>query len=442
MSEVEDRLKLLLDDVAAGVATDPVAPAELVERVRRRRRRRAGVVSGAVVVLLLGLTAGLFASTSDRRPNHEVIAGPVGVEMVLGDPGPAELLVDQLPPSPLSPREDTTAVWTGREMIVWGGTSNGTVTADGAAYDPEAGTWRTIAGSPLASRTRHMAVWTGDEMVVWGGSTRTSGVGDLLDGAAYDPATDTWRTIADAPAGSEQISAATAEVAGRVVFAGGGSPSGDGAAPLLVYDPVTDAWTSHRPPGSVESLVAHRGGAVLGHVDLADRTELSLTTFDPATGSMRALPPFPRRGEDDMVDVVGIAPVDGGLVGAVTWSAGGHPRTVVAALPDRADRWVVIDELSADDFAPGSRVDLVYAPGPTYWTGEWLFGREWLPTAFAPGNGRVAELDRSVEVPCGAAGVTVWTGDEVLQWGGQNCRREGPSGQVDSGVSIRIRPTG
>ena len=69
---------------------------------------------------------------------------------------------------------DHTAVWTGSEMIVWGGCA-----AD--LRTPAADTIRAPTVGPLpARRTRrlrdryHTAVWTGSEMIVWGGLTSTT----------------------------------------------------------------------------------------------------------------------------------------------------------------------------------------------------------------------------------------------------------------------------
>src|SRR5437870_2349067 len=69
--------------------------------------------------------------------------------------------------------------------------------APGPAGTPVAqggGTWRQIstAGAPSA-RWAHTAVWTGREMLVWGGSyltVLTLGFPERGDGAAYNPATD------------------------------------------------------------------------------------------------------------------------------------------------------------------------------------------------------------------------------------------------------------
>ena len=68
-------------------------------------------------------------------------------------------------------RAGAPAVWTGREMIVWGGSiSGGPETDSGGHYDPVTDTWSatSMAGVPEPS-FGHTAVWTGTEMLVWGG---------------------------------------------------------------------------------------------------------------------------------------------------------------------------------------------------------------------------------------------------------------------------------
>src|SRR6266513_5623424 len=84
-----------------------------------------------------------------------------------------------------------TAVWTGSEMIVWGGTTdriNGLNT--GGRYNPSTDSWTptSITNAPTA-RFAHTAVWTGSEMIVLGGYNSGS---FLNTGGRYDPSTDTW----------------------------------------------------------------------------------------------------------------------------------------------------------------------------------------------------------------------------------------------------------
>jgi hypothetical protein len=76
---------------------------------------------------------------------------------------------------------------------VWGGYS-GSFTAQvipphGVAYDPAANRWPALPMSPLHGRTAPTAVWTGSQMIVWGGSINNGQTQtDFKDGAAYRPA--------------------------------------------------------------------------------------------------------------------------------------------------------------------------------------------------------------------------------------------------------------
>lgn len=82
------------------------------------------------------------------------------------------------------------AVWTGERVIVWGGTDivgrEPQLTADGALYDPAADAWTPMAGDGAPSaRERAAAVWTGSELIVWGGGL---GSDVRADGARFIPA--------------------------------------------------------------------------------------------------------------------------------------------------------------------------------------------------------------------------------------------------------------
>lgn len=92
------------------------------------------------------------------------------------------------------PRAGHTAVWTGTEMIIWGGWNNNSSAPvyfnDGARYNPQTDSWTPLAttGAP-SPRAQHTAVWTGSEMIVWGG---TDEAGRFNTGARYNPSTNTW----------------------------------------------------------------------------------------------------------------------------------------------------------------------------------------------------------------------------------------------------------
>ena len=92
-----------------------------------------------------------------------------------------------------SARVAHTAVWTGSEMIVWGGTTGGSSNFNtGGRYNPATDSWMTTntTGAPSA-RYVHIALWTGSEMIVWGGESVSNGIGiNFNTGRRYNPTTD------------------------------------------------------------------------------------------------------------------------------------------------------------------------------------------------------------------------------------------------------------
>ena len=71
------------------------------------------------------------------------------------------------------------------------------------------GRWVSVPPGPLSPRAAAIGVWTGAEVLVIGGEPEAwcppgadctpPEFTALVDGAAYDPATESWRDIADAP---------------------------------------------------------------------------------------------------------------------------------------------------------------------------------------------------------------------------------------------------
>src|SRR5262249_6593649 len=83
------------------------------------------------------------------------------------------------------------SVWTGSEMLVWGGQREVLPLAAGARYDPATDGWSPLAsaGQPLA-RTDATAVWTGSRMIIWGGENRSESPAQLAAGGRHDPGLD------------------------------------------------------------------------------------------------------------------------------------------------------------------------------------------------------------------------------------------------------------
>lgn len=140
-----------------------------------------------------------------------------------------------------------TAVWTGSEMLVWGGIGAG---SQGYRYDPVADSWTPMAlmGAP-SPRTGHTAVWTGSEMVIWGGVANGTTYGWLADGARYNPASNTWQAISGVGAPAARGGHSAVWTGSRMLVWGG--RSGDFAPnyPLAGarYDPVADSWLPMTP---------------------------------------------------------------------------------------------------------------------------------------------------------------------------------------------------
>jgi len=154
-----------------------------------------------------------------------------------------------------------TAVWAGNRMIIWGGAAHldpGAPTLDsGGRYDPLEDTWTpTSLRRAPASRTDAVAVWTGSQMIVWGGSAGAGGQRRFLNtGGRYDPVEDAWAgtSVLDALSGRNPVSALW--IGDMVLFWGGfttemnGLLSGSAYVPPPAGDPGPAAPPPGPPPG-------------------------------------------------------------------------------------------------------------------------------------------------------------------------------------------------
>lgn len=135
---------------------------------------------------------------------------------------------------PDAPTRHGIAVWTGRELIGWGGGCCGDVSDDGSAYSPATNTWRKLAPAPVSGQQSPIGAWTGRELVVFNGHGPE---GDPVGGAAYNPRTDTWRRIPS----QLGIRAVTAVYDGNEIYAIGGPR-------VLAFNPSNNSW--RQLPGS------------------------------------------------------------------------------------------------------------------------------------------------------------------------------------------------
>ncbi len=150
-----------------------------------------------------------------------------------------------LPASGLTPRAHAVVVWTGKELVVWGGltTDFGSAYDDGARLDPTTGTWRRLPPAPVPGRGQATAVWSGHDVLIWGGDS--SAGTEVGKGAAYDPRSNSWRALPLSPLRAKTLPAGV--WTGHYFLVIGGSAGGSLPAPgpgAAAFDPATDAWTA------------------------------------------------------------------------------------------------------------------------------------------------------------------------------------------------------
>jgi hypothetical protein len=308
-----------------------------------------------------------------------------------------------LPSAPISGRSGHSGIWTGSEMIVWGGTIDngfGETTADGAAYDPLTNSWRLLAPSGVPARTSHTAAWTGSEMIVVGGVRSSGRLSDeSLDGVAYDPVADTWRVIARGPWESETVDSAVAWDGHDVLVWGGFDTGADAAqSPWLdagfSYDPVADRWEPLAAgPLTARSrfMWAWTGRELIiagGQDDTGNRADAA--AYDPVVGRWRSVAELPEAWAlassvwtGDEVIVVGGCCVE---------------STNVMSYDPVADEWSALADLSPLGCNPGECTRFLTQP---VWTGtaaiiwggqEEVYSGGELDSAFRS-NGGMLDLD-------------------------------------------------
>jgi N-acetylneuraminic acid mutarotase len=152
-----------------------------------------------------------------------------------------------------------TAVWTGSEMIVWGGDGNNGLLNTGARYNPSTDSWTATSttGAPSARR-RHTAVWSGSEMIVWGGCTGVpAGCHNFLNtGGRYNPTTNSWTATGTTNAPAPRYLHTTVWTGSEMIVWGGSNNSinfNTGGR----YNPSTDSWTPTSTTGAPDDRNQH-----------------------------------------------------------------------------------------------------------------------------------------------------------------------------------------
>jgi hypothetical protein len=245
MADVFDQLR----DFASHVSASPPPMAEVRARARRQRRWRTipGTALALATVIVVVVAVALAGGTSAHlAPGNGSAHRP--------PPTVAQLLAGSwstIPAAPIAPRQNASIVWTGQELVVWGGASGASdalLSGDGAAYDPSTHRWQLLPASPLPPTAGASAVWTGREMVIFGGYVdETPGHIQVTNAAAaYTPSTNSWRVLPNAPL-SARASPLGVWTGTTVIELGGvtsGQDPGDGAA----FDPTSDTWRHIKAP--------------------------------------------------------------------------------------------------------------------------------------------------------------------------------------------------
>ncbi|MGH8972103.1 MAG: hypothetical protein ACRD0C_02735 [Acidimicrobiia bacterium] len=386
----------------------PAATTPSRDRPSPRDRRRVVALGGAVVVLVSTVALGLLnrggadgESTVEEAQPASWTGAPNGDE-----PAPAGWRRGH--PGLIPSRNGAAVVWTGSNLLVWGGDPPGEGVPAGAAYDPFADRWRLMAPAPFPLRTGAAAAWTGFEMVLWGGYE--PGRGAPATGGAYDPVADRWRTMAPAPL-SPGIPVTAVWTGGQFAVLGVDPGLGQEVSPeAAAYDPAADRWRRLPPlPVTLTAATALWTGSevvVIGaplrpHELPADQANRSpALAYDPAGDRWRVLPSPPLASPPPAAAAVWTGDE------IVAWDYELHAARFDPALGLRA-RWSGLPDLPLEFrdcepqgaaaagvvFAEHCGQGAVYRPGTNAW--------------------------QVVPHPHGLSVRPVWTGDELLFWTGR-----------------------
>jgi N-acetylneuraminic acid mutarotase len=347
--------------------------------------------------------------------------------------------------APISGRYYHTAVWTGSEMIVWGGySSSSSYAADGAAYDLSKDTWRTLEAVPsgFVGREYHTAVWTGSKMIVWGGYNAAT---YKNDGAIYDPALKTWTVIAPPStftlAGRYWQSAVWSSTTNEMIIWGGygtgcsGSYCNDGAA----FNPTTGMWRQIKASplsGRYQAKALFVGGKMVvygGYGTTCSYYCGDAAYYDPSADTWTTLTP-PSTDLDARYQHMAVATGTGeGLAtfwgGYGNYISPGYDRNTGATYDPVAGTWKSITP-PTDSVITYSRRYNAFA-----WWGAgklWIWGgTSYSGGTMATGMSYDPTSDTWTAMPTTNAptarysGTVVWTGSEAILWGGYSYKQDG-----------------
>jgi hypothetical protein len=190
-------------------------------------------------------------------------------------------------------RGSQSTVWTGSEIIIWGGFHFDGELNTGGRYNPITDSWTptSTTNAPVA-RDHHSAVWTGSEMIIWGGTGCMSNC-NFNTGGRYDPSTDSWTTTSTVNA-PEARWEHTAEWTGSEMIVWGGSNDTNYLHTGGRYNPTTDSWTPtglvNVAAGRVHNTAVWTGSEMIvwGGVDETYHDTNTGGRYNPGTDSWMA----------------------------------------------------------------------------------------------------------------------------------------------------------
>lgn len=164
--------------------------------------------------------------------------------------------------------------------------------------------WRAVSPGPLSPRAGALGLWTGSEVLLIGGSDAAPcppsascvppDVPPLADGAAFDPQTGTWRRIADSPVPFEWAQAVVIRRTAYLWIPGSpGRPNADSA--FLTYHVRQDRWQELPLPANSDRFggIVQAGDGIVAYAGTDEQGEQPDLVFDPAVGAWSELQPDP-----------------------------------------------------------------------------------------------------------------------------------------------------
>jgi N-acetylneuraminic acid mutarotase len=255
----------VLSELFAALDNDPRLIAEMLARPALAERLARGFYE---VDSRFNARTQSFDSWWDRaRSQFDAPAAEPAFAYVIPDIDVTPAVGDSWTPTFALPNgsDNMTAVWTGSEMIVWGGSIAGRFNS-GSRYNPATDTWHpTNASSAPDGKAQHTAVWTGTEMIVWGGCDHSQSEHSCQSnlGGRYNPATDSWVPTASAGAPNPRISHTAVWTGTEMIVWGGCAFINDACRASQVttgggrYNPSTDSWSPTNTANAPDARYTH-----------------------------------------------------------------------------------------------------------------------------------------------------------------------------------------